>query len=49
MEPEKIEITVDDYNELKKSAKILQLLRAHGVDNWDGWDFAMEEYNEDED
>jgi len=29
----------------QKQLLLLQCLRNAGVDNWDGWDFAIEEYN----
>lgn len=27
---------------LEKDSRLLKALRAHGVDNWDGWDDAIE-------
>ena len=30
------------YDELVRDQQILDALRAAGVDNWDGWDEAME-------
>lgn len=46
MEPEMITITLDEYNSLKRDAKLLACLENAGVDIWDGYDFAMEEFNE---
>ncbi len=47
MEPAKIEITVDEYNRLLEDSKKLHLLYSYGVDNWPGFEFAMEEYEKD--
>lgn len=38
-----------EYDSLLEDSKILDLLRSHGVDNWNGWDYAMEEFNEEND
>lgn len=43
---EHITIPIEFYNELIERDKILAALEAAGVDNWDGYDFAMEEYRE---
>lgn len=37
-----ITITLAEYNKLCESDKILTALQAAGVDNWDGYDYAME-------
>ena len=45
---EMVTITKKEYEEIKEEAEIYRALRAVGVDNWDGWDFAMdllEEWN----
>lgn len=43
LEPEPvISIPVREYNELLEAKSILDALIAAGVDNWDGWDEAME-------
>ena len=34
-----------DYNQLQKDSDLLNCLRNAGVDNWDGWDYAIDEYN----
>jgi hypothetical protein len=43
---EMITITKAEYDELQDDATLLNCLRNAGVDNWDGWDFAIEEYQE---
>lgn len=43
---EMITITKAEYDELQDDAMLLNCLRNAGVDNWDGWDFAIEEYQE---
>lgn len=41
--PEKtITITEKEYNQLIKDQEFLQILQAAGVDNWDGYDYALE-------
>lgn len=45
---EMITITKSEYDSLIDDAHKLQCLEGAGVDNWDGYDFAMEEYNKDE-
>ena len=42
METEKIEITKEEYILLKKEQEILRALESAGVDNWEGYDMAME-------
>ena len=39
---ETITIGKKEYNELKRNTDILSALNAAGVDNWDGYDYAME-------
>lgn len=39
-----IEITEDEFNRLSDRALKLACLEQAGVDNWDGYDLAMEEY-----
>lgn len=39
---EMITITKKEYDELKHSANKLSALEGAGVDNWEGWDSAME-------
>lgn len=44
---EKITIPKKLYDELMRDARFLALLEAYGVDNWEGWDRAIEEFNRD--
>lgn len=37
-----ITITKKEYEKLKEKRDLLDALEAAGVDNWDGWDYAME-------
>lgn len=47
MEPDAlITLTNAEYDELYKAQRLLEHLRAAGVDNWDGWDYAIESYQE---
>ena len=39
-----ITITVRKYNELLDDQLLLRVLQSAGVDNWDGYDYALEEY-----
>ena len=39
---EKIEISVKEYAELVDAYRTLLALESAGVDNWDGYDYAME-------
>lgn len=39
---EMITIPKSEYDQLLADSKLLSALRAGGVDNWDGWDFAIE-------
>jgi hypothetical protein len=43
---ETIEIPLHIYHEMIDDCNLLTALRAAGVDNWDGWDYAIEIYNE---
>tara|TARA_Y100000780_G_C13682823_1_gene416628 strand:- start:397 stop:588 length:192 start_codon:yes stop_codon:yes gene_type:complete len=36
----------DFYKELIKDQHLLTCLQNNGVDNWQGWDDAIDEYNE---
>lgn len=44
MNEETITISKKEYDSLKDDAFCLQCLQNAGVDNWQGYDFAMEEY-----
>lgn len=41
-----ITITQKEYDDLLDDARKLRCLERAGVDNWDHYDWAMEEYNE---
>lgn len=43
-----ITITRSEYDNLVSDSGLLNCLRRAGVDNWDGWDFAIEEFNKGE-
>lgn len=47
MDEPAIVIPISEYNALIEDSLFLQCLRNHGVDNWDGYDYAVDEYNED--
>jgi hypothetical protein len=38
-----VEITVHEYESLKADSEKLAKLEAAGVDNWEGYDYAMSE------
>lgn len=38
-----VTITLEEYETLLHDSKVLQALFSAGVDNWEGYDFAMEE------
>lgn len=46
---EEVTIKLSEYNELLKSANKLSALECAGVDNWDGYSYAMSEFYEGED
>lgn len=41
-----ITISQERYNELIKDSDFLEALRAAGVDNWEGYDIAIDMLNE---
>jgi len=43
-----VTITKEEYDSLLASEKTLLALEGAGVDNWDGYDFAMESLEEDD-
>lgn len=45
---EKIEISKSEYEELIEDQKLLHALQGAGVDNWEGYDFALEALEADE-
>jgi hypothetical protein len=44
----KIEIDEQEYLELLEDQRLLNALRNAGVDNWDGFDYALEELNDEQ-
>ena len=44
-----ITISKKEYEELLEDQKLLQALQGAGVDNWSGYDFAIEMMNEEVD
>ena len=44
MEKEMITITAKEYDSLKRSSAFLDCLEGAGVDNWDGWCDAMDDF-----
>jgi hypothetical protein len=44
-----ITILLDDYNELKEKADLLEELWAEGVDNWEGYGEAVSRVYDEED
>ena len=45
-EPKKITISEEEYDSLLKDSILLNCLQMMGVDNWDGYDDAIEQYQE---
>lgn len=43
-----VTIPMEEYEDLLDSAKMLSALHFAGVDNWEGYDFAMDAYQEEE-
>jgi ABC-type amino acid transport substrate-binding protein len=39
-----LQISEEEFLRLKNDSQLLQALRNGGVDNWVGWDYALEEY-----
>jgi len=46
MNEETITITKKEYDSLKEDAKFMRALEAAGVDNWEGYDFALDAMKE---
>lgn len=42
---EMVNISMAEYTKLCEDSRLLNCLRNAGVDNWDGWDFAIEEFD----
>ena len=47
MEEETVEITRKEYEQLKEDSSFLECLQEAGVDNWEGYDCAIEMSQED--
>ena len=45
-EPKKISISEEEYKALLNDSILLNCLQMMGVDNWDGYDDAIEQYQE---
>lgn len=45
---ETVTISKEEYEELLEDQKMLIALQGAGVDNWEGYDFAMESLNEED-
>lgn len=43
---EYVTITQEEYNRLLKDTELLGALQSAGVDNWDGYDYAIELLNQ---
>lgn len=48
MSEEMVTITRKEYDSLIEDSEFLEALRAAGVDNWEGYDFAIEILDENE-
>jgi hypothetical protein len=46
LDDEFVTITKKEYEELKDADEMLTALYAAGVDNWEGYDYALENYEE---
>ena len=46
MQEKTITITEREYAELQEDSAFLNCLRNAGVDNWEGYEFALEEFHE---
>ncbi len=45
---EMVTITVEEYKRLSKDSEKYHRLVGAGVDNWEGYDFAFEDYEEED-
>ena len=48
MQEENVTITLKEYESLNDSLRWLDCLELAGVDNWDGYEEALDRYNETE-
>lgn len=46
MMSETITITLAEYKLLKSDSRLLSALKGAGVDNWEGYDYAMKMFDE---
>lgn len=46
---EMVEITKSEYDKLLAAAKFMDCLESAGVDNWEGFEYALDLYNEEND
>lgn len=46
MSEESVLISKEDYQFLREDSLMLECLQNNGVDNWEGWDEAVREFNE---
>jgi hypothetical protein len=44
---DEVTISKDEYDRLMDSERLLDALIAAGVDNWDGYSYALELYHDD--
>lgn len=49
LKPGYIQIPIQQYNGLCQDREFLECLKRAGVDNWDGYEFALEEYQDNDD
>lgn len=46
MSDTQVSISLKEYSDLLEDSVFLNCLRNAGVDNWEGYDFAVEEYQQ---
>lgn len=46
IEGDVVTMSLEEYNEFRRTEVWENALRSAGVDNWEGYDWAMEEYRE---
>lgn len=44
-----VSLSLEEWADLQESARVLQALRAAGVDNWEGYDQVMQALREEDD
>jgi hypothetical protein len=44
-----VSVALEEWAALQEDSRVLSALRAAGVDNWEGYDHAMQELREEED